>query len=150
MLTVTPEDNLVHWSGTYPLNSNVQLVEEAITLPYQKGSTLRDVNTPTKVLSNKASLVLGQGAFMIWRPLPMPAVAPDVRSSYKSESNISPNVPKYDGKSEGQRRTREKRNKLKEGRRRQTAKRSTKHIQDGASRVLQEKIRKRSQRKMHN
>jgi hypothetical protein len=34
MLTVTPEDCLVQWPGTYPLNSNVQLVEEAITLPY--------------------------------------------------------------------------------------------------------------------
>jgi hypothetical protein len=38
--------------NTYPLNSNVQLIEEAITLPYQKGSTLRDANTPTKVLSD--------------------------------------------------------------------------------------------------
>jgi hypothetical protein len=59
MLTITPKDYLIHWLGTYPLNSNVQLVEEVITLPYQKGSTLRDANTPTKVLSSKASLVLG-------------------------------------------------------------------------------------------
>jgi hypothetical protein len=117
MLTVTPEDCPVHWPGTYPLNSNVQLVEEAITLPYQKGSTLRDANTPTKVLSSKASLVPGQEAFMIRRPLPMPPTASDVRSSDESESNISPNVPKYDGESEGQRRAREKRNRLKEGRR---------------------------------
>jgi hypothetical protein len=65
MLTVTPEDYLVHWPGTYPLNNNVQLVEEAITLPYHKGSTLRDANTPTKVLSSKASLVPGREAFMI-------------------------------------------------------------------------------------
>jgi sensor domain CHASE-containing protein len=102
MLTVTPEDCLVHWSGTYPLNSNVQLVEEAITLPYQKGSTLRDASTPTKVLSSKASLVPGREAFMIWRPLPMPPTAPDVRSSDESKSNISPNMPEYDGESEGQ------------------------------------------------
>jgi hypothetical protein len=59
MLTVTPKDCLVHWSGTCPLNSNVQLVEEVITLPYQKGSTLRDANTPAKVLSSKESLVPG-------------------------------------------------------------------------------------------
>jgi hypothetical protein len=47
----------------------------------------------------------------------MPLTAPDVRSSDDSESNISPIVPKYDGKSEGQRQDREKRNKLNEGRR---------------------------------
>jgi hypothetical protein len=38
----------------------------------------------------------------------MPPTTPDVRSSDESESNISPNVPEYDGESEGQRRTREK------------------------------------------
>jgi hypothetical protein len=102
MLTVTPEDCLVHWSGTYPLNSNVQLVEEAITLPYQKGSTLHNASTPTKVLSSKASLVPGREAFMIRRTLPMPPTAPDVRSSDESKSNISPNMPEYDGESEGQ------------------------------------------------
>jgi hypothetical protein len=65
MLTVTREDCLVQWPGTYPLNSNVQLVEKAITLPYQKGSTLRDANTPTKILGSEASLVPGREAFMI-------------------------------------------------------------------------------------
>jgi hypothetical protein len=108
MLTITPKDYLIHWLGTYPLNSNVQLVEEVITLPYQKGSTLRDANTPTKVLSSKASLVLGWEAFMIRRPLPMPPTVPDVRSLDESESNISPNVPEYDGESEGQWQAREK------------------------------------------
>jgi hypothetical protein len=83
------------------MNSNVQLVEKAITLPYQKGSTLRDANTLTKVLSSKASMVLGREAFMIRRPLPMPPTAPDVRSLDESESNISPNVPEYDGEFEG-------------------------------------------------
>jgi hypothetical protein len=48
----------------------------------------------------------------------MPPTAPDVRSSDESESNISPNAPKYDGEFEGQKRARERRNKLKEGRRR--------------------------------
>jgi hypothetical protein len=67
MLTITPEDCLVHWLGTYPLNSNARLIEEAITLPYQEGSALRDANTPTKVISSyrKASLVPGEEAFMI-------------------------------------------------------------------------------------
>jgi hypothetical protein len=47
----------------------------------------------------------------------MPPTAPDVKSSDKSESNISPNAPEYDDESEGQRRARERRNKLKEGHR---------------------------------
>jgi hypothetical protein len=55
---------------------------------------------------------------MIWRPLLVPPTAPDVRSSDKSESNILPNAPEYDGEYEGQRRARERRNKLKEDRRR--------------------------------
>jgi hypothetical protein len=48
----------------------------------------------------------------------MPPTAPDVRSSDESESNISPNTPEYDGEFEGQRGARERRKKLKEGRRR--------------------------------
>jgi hypothetical protein len=44
----------------------------------------------------------------------MPSTALDVRSSDESESNISPNAPEYDGESEGQRRARERRKKLKE------------------------------------
>jgi hypothetical protein len=114
---VTSKDCLVYWSGTYPQNNNARLVEEDITLPYQEGSALRDADTPTKVVSNysKASLVLGREAFMIRRPLPILSTAPDVRSSDESESNISPNALKYDGESEGQRRARERRNKLKEG-----------------------------------
>jgi hypothetical protein len=48
----------------------------------------------------------------------MPPTTPDVRSSDESESNISPNTLEYDGESEGQKRARERRNKLKEGHRR--------------------------------
>jgi hypothetical protein len=48
----------------------------------------------------------------------MPPTAPKVRSSDESESNISPNALEYDGKSDGQKWARERRNKLKEGRRR--------------------------------
>jgi hypothetical protein len=110
VLTVTPEDCLVHWPGTYPKNNNTRLVEQAITLPYQEGSALRDNNIPTKVISNysEASLVPSQEAFMIRRPLPISPTAPDVRSSDELESNILPNFPKYDGESKGQRRAREK------------------------------------------
>jgi hypothetical protein len=48
----------------------------------------------------------------------MPPTILDVKSLDESESNISPNAPKYDGESEGQKRARERRNKLKEGCRR--------------------------------
>jgi hypothetical protein len=57
----------------------------------------------------------------------MPPTAPDVRSSDESESNISPNAPKYDGESEGQRQARERRNKLKEGRRHRARQRKEAH-----------------------
>jgi hypothetical protein len=53
----------------------------------------------------------------------MPPTTPDVRSSDESESNISPNSPEYEGESEGQRRARERRNKLKEGCRRRAKQR---------------------------
>jgi hypothetical protein len=61
VLTVTSKDCLVHWPGTCPQNNNARLVEEAITLPYEEGSVLRDANTLTGVVNNysKASLVLG-------------------------------------------------------------------------------------------
>jgi hypothetical protein len=45
----------------------------------------------------------------------MPPTTPDVRSSDESESNISSNAPEFDDESEGQKRARERRNKLKEG-----------------------------------
>jgi hypothetical protein len=105
VLTVTSKDCLVHWPGTCPQNNKARLAEEDITLPYQEGSVLREADTPTEAVSNysKARLVLGREAFMIRRPLSMPPTAPDARSSDKSESNISPNAPEYDGESEGQR-----------------------------------------------
>jgi hypothetical protein len=148
MLTVTPEECLVHWPGTYPLSSNARLIEEAITLPYQEGSVLRDVNTPTKVASSysKASPVPGREAFMVRRPLPMPPTAPDVRSLDESESNISPNVPKYDGESEGQRRAREKRNRLKGGHRRHA--RQQKEAQDAYKMKLAEYYKRRSEKEV--
>jgi hypothetical protein len=48
----------------------------------------------------------------------IPPRAPDVRSSDESKSNISPNTLEYDGETESQKRARERKNKLKEGRRR--------------------------------
>jgi hypothetical protein len=57
----------------------------------------------------------------------MPPTAPDVRSSDESESNISPNAPEYDAESKGQRQARERRNKLKEGRRHHARKQKETH-----------------------
>jgi hypothetical protein len=57
----------------------------------------------------------------------MPPTAPDVRSLDESKSNISPNSPEYDGESKGQRRARERRNKLKEGYRRRARQRKEAH-----------------------
>jgi hypothetical protein len=48
----------------------------------------------------------------------IPPRAPNVRSLDESESNISPNALKYDGETKSQKRARERKNKLKEGRRR--------------------------------
>jgi hypothetical protein len=52
---------------------------------------------------------------MIRRPPLILPKAPDIRSLDKSESNISPNAPEYDGEIEGQRQARERRNKLNQG-----------------------------------
>jgi hypothetical protein len=48
----------------------------------------------------------------------IPPRAPDVRSLDELESNISPNALEYDGETESQKRAKERKNKLKEGRRR--------------------------------
>jgi transketolase len=70
--------------------------------------------------------------------------APDVRSSNESESNISPNAPEYDGESEGQKQARERRNKLKEGRRRRV--RQQKEAQDTYKIELAEYHKRKSEK----
>jgi phosphoglycolate phosphatase-like HAD superfamily hydrolase len=74
----------------------------------------------------------------------MPPTAPNVRSSDESESNILPNAPEYDGESEGQRRARERRNKLKEGRRRRA--RQQKEAQDAYKIELAEYHKRKSEK----
>jgi hypothetical protein len=88
--------------------------------------------------------VLGREAFMIRRPLLVPPTAPDVRSSDELESNISPNAPEYDGEYEGQRRARERRNKLKEDRRRRA--RQWKEAQNTYNIELAEYYRRKSEK----
>jgi hypothetical protein len=70
--------------------------------------------------------------------------APDVRFSDESESNISSNAPEYDGESEGQRRARERRNKLKEGCRRRA--RQRKEAQDTYKIELAEYHKRKSEK----
>jgi hypothetical protein len=82
---------------------------------------------------------------MIRRPPPIPPTAPDVRSSDESESNISPNALEYDGESEGQKRARERRNKLKEGRRHRA--RQRKEAWDTYEAELAEYNKRKSERK---
>jgi hypothetical protein len=105
--------------GYFSRSSNTRLVDEAITLPYQEGSTFYDVDALTEVISNssRAGVVPTREVLMIRRPPPMPSTALDVRSSDESELNISRNAPEYDGESEDQKRARERRNKLKKGHR---------------------------------
>jgi hypothetical protein len=74
----------------------------------------------------------------------MPPTAPDVISSDESESNISPNAPEYTGEYEGQRRARERRNKLKEGRRRRA--RQRKETQDAYKIELAEYHKRKSEK----
>jgi hypothetical protein len=99
------------------------LVDEATILPYQGGSTLYDTDTSIEIITNSNGAVTDAEAtqarevFMIRRPPLIPPKAPDVRSSDESESNISPNALEYDGETKNQKCARERKNKLKEGRR---------------------------------
>jgi hypothetical protein len=67
ILTVTSQDCLVHWLDTLSQSSNTRLVDEAITLPYQEGSTFRDADALTEVISNssRAGVVPAREVLMI-------------------------------------------------------------------------------------
>jgi hypothetical protein len=76
-----------------------------------------------EIVNNSNGTVIDEGAmhaqevFMIRRPPLILPKAPDVRSLDESESNILPNASEYDGETESQRQARERKNKLKQGRR---------------------------------
>jgi hypothetical protein len=116
---MTPQDCLVHWPDSVSGSGDIGLVNKATILPYQKGSTLYDTDASTEIISNTNGAVTdteamhAQEVFMIQRPPLILPKAPEVRSLDESESNISPNAPEYDGETESQRQTRERRNKLK-------------------------------------
>ena len=87
-------------------------------LPYQEGDSICDLKASTKVINNSDSTETNaddrtthaREVFMIRRPRSplVPPEAPDVRSSYESESNISPFTQGHDGETESQRQAREK------------------------------------------
>jgi hypothetical protein len=54
ILTITSQDCLVHWPGTFPQSGNTRLADEVITLPYQEGSTFYDTDALTEVISNSS------------------------------------------------------------------------------------------------
>jgi hypothetical protein len=121
---MTSKDYLVHWPGSISRSNNARLVDKTAVLPYQEGSTLYNTDTSIEIISNSNSAVTDVEAtharevFMIWWPPLISPWAPDVRSLNESESNISPNALEYDGETDSQKRTRKRKNKLKEGRRR--------------------------------
>ena len=82
---------------------------------YDTDASTEDINNSCKA---DIEAVHVREVFIVQQSPQIPPQAPDVRSSDKSESNISPNALEYDGESKGQKQARERRNKLKEGRRR--------------------------------
>lgn len=133
MLTITPQDCIVHWSGSFFENGSARFIDTTMTLPYQDGSKICDSRASTEILdySSEEESSTGYGdnrireVFMVRRPQSplVPLEEPDVRSSDESESNISPDEQGYEDKTKSQGLARERRNKLKQGRRNRVAQR---------------------------
>jgi len=95
-------------------------------LPYQEGDSIYDSEASTEVLNDSDNVktdinnrtLHAREVFMVRRPRsPLaPPEAPDIRSSNKSKSNISPFTQGHDGENKSQKQARERRNKLKQGR----------------------------------
>ena len=129
VITITSQDCIVHWPGSVPEDSSTRLVDATTIaiLPYQEGDSICDLEASTKVISNSDSVetnadnrtVHARQVLMVRRPRSplVPPEALDARSSDESESNISPFAQGYDGETENQKQARERRNKLKQGRR---------------------------------
>jgi hypothetical protein len=71
VLTMTPQDCLVHWSDSVSRSGDIRLVNEATILPFQKESTLYDTDASTEIISNSNGAVIdteamhAQEVFMI-------------------------------------------------------------------------------------
>ena len=125
VLTITSQDCIVHWPGSVLEDSGTRLVGTTTTtiLPYQEGDSICDLEASTKVISNSDSMetnadngtLHAREVLMVRRPRSplVPPEAPDVRSSDESESNISSFAQGYDGETENQKQSRERKNKLK-------------------------------------
>jgi len=128
VLTITSQDYIVHWPGSIPEDDSTQLVGTTTTtvLPYQEGDSIYDAEASTEVLNDSDNTetdinnrtLHAREVFMVRRPRsPLaPPEAPDIRSSNKSKSNISPFTQGHDGENKSQKQARERRNKLKQGR----------------------------------
>jgi hypothetical protein len=57
VLTITPQECLVHWPGSISGDGDIRLVDEATILPYQEGSTLYDTDTSIDIISNSNGTV---------------------------------------------------------------------------------------------
>ena len=102
VLTITSQDYIVRWPGTIPEDDGTQLVDDTMTktLPYQEGDSICDLETSTEVINSSGSTEINDDdrtthareVLMIRCPRSplIPPEVPDVRSSYESESNISP------------------------------------------------------------
>jgi hypothetical protein len=86
VLTMTPQDCLIHWPGSVSGSGDIRLVDEAMILPYQEGSTLYDTDASTEIISNSNGAITdveamhARAVFMIWWPPLILPKAPDVRS----------------------------------------------------------------------
>jgi hypothetical protein len=158
VLTVTSQDYIVHWSGSISEDGNTGLVDAMIVLPYQEGYSIYNAEASTEILNNFNSTETGTNdeaictreVFIVHRsqsPL-IPLEQPDVRSSDESESNISPDAQGDDSEAESQRQVRERKNKLKQGRRCQAKQRKEAWARYESD--LAKYNKRRAARKTHN
>jgi hypothetical protein len=128
MLSVTPQGYIIHWSSSMPddtILDSSRLVGMVQILPYQDGDTIRDEDATTELLYSTSTAESGtnsramhtQEVFMVHArsPLIMPK-APDIRSLDETETNISPDALPPINETDEQKATREKKNKLCQGR----------------------------------
>jgi hypothetical protein len=52
VLTMTPQDCLVHWPSSVSGSGDIRLIDEAMILPYQEGSALYDIDASIEIISN--------------------------------------------------------------------------------------------------
>jgi hypothetical protein len=128
MLTITPQDYLVHWPSSIPGDGRSRLTSITEFLPYQEGNLICEDEIPTKILDNSdmtgsstddRGVNASQVVFMVRCPRSplIPPKASDVRSSDESKTNISPDDLGDTDEAESHKQARLRRNKLKQGRR---------------------------------